>query len=538
MEYNIGNNNLVLAPDGKTGVRTLHPEYKAFRERWERCRAAMAGQEAIHDGKEKYLPRLKEQSDLDYSAYKKRAYFYNASWRTVAGLVGMMYRKPPKTTLPPKITPYLENIDLAGVPFDQFSQDVATDVMEVGRIGLLVDHPTQPVNDGITVAQAEALGLRPSIKSYECETIINWKFKTIANSTVLCLVVLVEKVPVPTAAAMTKPLPQQKDEFSQDCKLQYRVLSLDEQGFYYQRLYEINDKGEDTLIGAPIYPLMNGAPMTFIPFVFICPDGTDAKVEEPPLIDLVDLNLSHYRTTADYEHGMHFLALPTFYISGYQSTLNPDGTTEKIYLGAQTALLLPDPAAKADYAEVKSDFKALRDALDAKKQEMATLGARMLADTSIRQVETFGATAIKHVAENSILASIAISVSKGLTIALGWFSDWAGASDPELVYDINRDFMPVQMDAPTITALFGAWQGGMLSEPEVFDLMKRGDMIESDKTLEQHQGEIDSAPPPAPPGSTQPGMLGKPTHEDAAQQAADAAKKLNDAVPPPKSGGK
>jgi hypothetical protein len=505
----------------KGGVRTKHKDYCKFENQWSRCRAVMAGQDAVHAATVSFLPKLKEQTDADYDAYKKRAVFYNASWRTVAGLVGMMFRKPPKQELPAKILPYLANINMQGSPFDQFSQDVSTDVLEVGRIGLLVDHPAQPIkpdNTPVTVADAEAIGLRPTIQSYEAETIINWKYRNVNNATVLCLVVLTEQVAL-----------ADNDEFSDKRETQYRVLDLQANNTYRQRMFRIDKNDKDEQVGADIIPLMNGKPLDFIPFVFIGPDGTNACPEEPPLIDLVDLNLSHYRVTADYEHGVHFSALPTFWISGYQAITDKNGVAEKIYLGSQSAIILPQPEARVGFAEVQNKFESHRNNLDAKKQEMATLGARMLADSSEKQVETFGATAIKHVAENSILAAIAISVSRGLAQALTWFSEWAGA-DSKIVYDINRDFMPVQMDAQTLTAIVAALQGGVFSQSEVFDLLKRGDMIEADKTIEQHQGEIDTAPPPAPPSNTRPGELGTMTPDE---QLAHEKKKAA-AIPPKK----
>lgn len=501
-----------------SGVRTLHRDYGKYLPKWKRCRDVMAGQDAVHEAGVLYLPKLKEQSDLSYKAYRMRAGFYNASWRTVAGLSGMMFRKPPKQKTDKSIEKFLDNIDLQGVTFDQFAQDVATDVLEVGRIGLLVDHPPaliKPDGSAPTVAEVEARGMRPTIQSYAAETIINWKFRNIRNATVLSMVVLTEQFIEPDG------------EFGEKCETRYRVLDLDPDNYYRVRVYRINDKGDDEQVGGDIQPLMNGKPLIFIPFVFIGPDGTDAELEEPPLIDLVDTNLAHYRVSADYEHGCHFTGLPTPWVSGYQPPQAAAGQpVSKLYIGSESAWIFPDVGAKAEYLEFKGDgMKTLRENLDAKKQEMATLGARMLADTSIRQVETFGATAIKHIAENSILASIAIAVSKGLTTALQWFQNWAGSTAP-VEYDINRDFMPVQMDAPTLTALVAAMQGGIFSQAELFDLLKRGDMIEADKTLEQHQAEIDAAPPPAPPSNTQPGHLGTPTHEEAAAHAAHVASLL------------
>lgn len=507
---------------GKKGVRTKHKDYVEFSPKWKRCRDAMAGQDAVHGAGIAYLPRLKEQSNSDYDAYKKRAVWYNASWRTTAGLVGMMFRKPPKTTdIPASVEEYLKNVNLCGSDLTAFVKDVSTDVLEIGRIGLLTDHPLMPVLEGgveMTQAQADAAGLRPTIQSYDAECIINWKYRNINNKTMLSMVVLTEEA----------TLDKQSDEYADETETRYRVLDLDPNNEYRIRVFRINNKDEDEQVGQDIWPLMNGKRMSEIPFVFIGPDGNEACCEEPPQIDLVDLNLSHYRVTADYEHGIHFSALPTFYISGYNPAVDAQGKKEKIYLGSQSAIMMPDPGAKAAFAEVMNDFNAHRTNLDAKKQEMATLGARMLADSSVKQVETFGATAIKHVAENSILASIALSISQGVTKALIWFCQWSSAPSDNLVYDINRDYLPVQMDAATLSAIMAAWQGGMLSEAEMFDLLKRGDVVEATKTLEEHQAEVDAAPPPAPPSNTQPGNLGTPTHEQAAAHAgalADATAK-------------
>lgn len=508
-----------MAAEKHKGVRTRHKDYDKYDAKWKRCRDVMDGQDAIHAAGECYLPKLNEQTPDNYKAYVMRAGFYNASWRTVAGLSGMMFRKPPAQKVPTSIEEYLKDVTMGGVAFNQFAQNVATDVLEVGRIGIMVDHPEPPKVDGeITVATAEAFGLRPTMQSYEAEAIINWKFRKVKNQNQLCMVVLSEECSLPDG------------EFGETYETRYRVLDLTPDNEYRVRVFRVGKSNLDELVdNAEVYPLMNGKRLNYIPFVFIGPDGTEAKLDEPPLIDLFDANLSHYRTTADYEHGVHFSALPTFFISGYTQPTDEKGMPIKIYLGSQSAICLPDPAARAGFAEITSSFQAHRAMLDAKKQEMATLGARMLADASTRQVETFGATAIKHVAENSILAAIAIAVSKGLLTALNWFAAWGGAGDDACEYDINRDFLPIQMDAPTLTALIAALQGGLLSEAEVFDILKRGDAIESDKTLEEHQAEIDAAPPPAPPSNTSPGRLGTMSPEE--QIAHDKAKA--DAMPKP-----
>ncbi len=519
------------------GVRSKHPDYDKFAKKWKRCRDVMAGQDAVHAGGPDYLPRLKEQTNTDYASYVQRAIFYNASWRTVAGLNGMMFAKPPKQKTSSAIAKFIDNVDLQGSALDQFAQDICCDVLEVGRVGILVDHPPAIKGAGgssPTVAEVQAAGLRPVMKSYDAETIINWKYTVINNATMLSQIVLKEQFEFPIGEGPTKD--KISTEFAPVYEDRYRVLDLAIAFKYRVRVFRIDAQGNDQQVGSDLFPLMNGKPLDFIPFQFISPDGTEIDLDEPPLIDLIDLNLSHYMTTADYEHGLHFSGLPTPWVAGYTSPIQAQGKPpEKLYVGSQSAWIFPDPQAKCGYLQVTGDFKGLREALDAKKQEMATLGARMLSDTSIRQVETFGATAIKHVAENSILAAVAIAVSKGIQNALQWFQDWAGDTS-KVQYDINRDFMPVQMDAPTLTALVAAMQGGVLSKEEVFNLLKRGDMIEQDTTFADHEATIEQTPPPAPPSNTRPGELGTMTPEEkvahmAAQQKATQNNQMNGQQP-------
>lgn len=469
------------------GVRYQHPDYKKLAPKWVKVRDVCAGQDEIHAKGKAYLPALKDQSKAEYDGYVSRATFFNATWRTVAGLEGMVFRKPPVIEVPTAIKEYLDDITMSGVPFNVFAEECTYENLEVERFGILVDYPPKTSPEPPTVAQAEKLGLRPSMKLYKAETIINWKFKLVDNKHTLCLVVLQE------------PHVETVDEFEQKEGLRYRVLDLDDKGFYRVRVFEASDAGGDKLVEGPTYPLMNGAPMSRIPFY------ANLDYEEPPLIDLVNLNIRHYQVSADYEHGCHFCGLPTPVVSGYTHP-DPNKPT-KFYIGSMTAWVFPDPNAKAEFLEFTGQgLEALAKNLETKEQQMAVLGARMLADEK-KQVETFGATAIKHTGENSILAAISINVSLKLTKALKTFAEWAGADPKEVKCELNRDFMPVPMNPQMMTALLAALQAGKLSYDTYFENLQRGDVIRPDVTPEQEQAKIDAAPITAPvPAPAAPGQ--------------------------------
>ena len=63
-------------------VNSTHPDYDAAATEWARARDVLAGEDAVKAGGEKYLPRLDSQTDEEFSAYVKRASYFNASART------------------------------------------------------------------------------------------------------------------------------------------------------------------------------------------------------------------------------------------------------------------------------------------------------------------------------------------------------------------------------------------------------------------------------------------------------------------------
>jgi hypothetical protein len=53
-------------------VNSTHVDYDAALPAWSRARDVFAGEDAIKGAGERYLPRLAEQSQVDYDAYRRR----------------------------------------------------------------------------------------------------------------------------------------------------------------------------------------------------------------------------------------------------------------------------------------------------------------------------------------------------------------------------------------------------------------------------------------------------------------------------------
>jgi hypothetical protein len=392
----------------------------------------------------------------------------------------MLLRRTPEIEASESVLALLDDVTMSGKSIYDLIDMITDEMLTTKRAGILVDYP-QTNTEGMTRAQAEALNLRPSLAFYQAENIINWQQERINNAYVLSMVVLTEDAPIAG------------NEFEHNCETHYRVLDLapgaDGVRVYRQRVFRINDKKEDEQVGDDIYPLMNGKPLTEIPFI------VDPEVDEPPLIDLIDLNLDHYRLSADLKHGLHFGGLPTAVISGYA----PENKGDKLYIGSASAWVFPDPQASASYLEFTGQGLTPISAEMTKVEErMAVVGARLLA-TEKKDSETAQTANIHRAGESSVLSNIGQTIGIMLSKALTIFSKWAGV-DQEVEVEMNDEFMPPEVTPQELTGWLQSWQAGApgFSDQGFFDLLKQRELVAPDVTLEDEQERIASKPIPKP----------------------------------------
>ncbi|MGC7990864.1 DUF4055 domain-containing protein, partial [Salmonella enterica] len=83
---------------------------------------------------------------------------------------------------------------------------------------------------------------------------------------------------------------------------------------------------------------------------------------------------------------------------------------------------------------------------------------------------------IHRAGENSVLASVAQTLSEGLEKALELFILWAGI-DGEVEFHLNRDFFPMPMSSDELTALTQALLQGAISFETYFAQLQAGEII-------------------------------------------------------------
>jgi len=478
-------------------VNTKHASVTDALPTWQRCRDVIAGQDAIHSPARRviYLPMFKGEDDVAYAARVARSEFFNATYRTIEGMVGMLFRKNPAVKVSARAEGMLADVTQAGRSLIDLTKDVGREALGVGRSGLLVDYP-KASTEGMTVQQAEKSGLRPKMALYKAENIINWQTGWHAGRTLLTLLVLEESVAVPRA----------DDRFVTETVTQWRVLELVDTtagGKAVQiTLYRAKDGGTPEVFEEPIFPLRASKLLDEIPFTFIGADNTQPEVQLPPLIDLVHMNVSHYQSTSDAEQGAYKTAIPQPYVTGVENRTNPTtgepaGKPLTFYMGGGNVWTLPKDATVGMLEFQGTGLAAIEARIDRKEKQMAVLGARML-EQQKAAAETAETAGIHRSGEQSALATVADTVGEAIGRALAWFDLWAGGTG-DVEFSINKDFLPTKLTAPELTALLQQWQGGGMSDKEHFDALQRGGWISDAQDFETHDAEVrESAPATMP----------------------------------------
>jgi hypothetical protein len=405
-------------------IQTPHPLYEASIDKWKRCRDAYEGEDAVKKEGELYLPKVApNQTVPEYKSYKARAVYYEAVSRTVDGFVGAISRKPHAVTLPGKMADFEHDVTADGTGLDELIKKISSEVLLLARCGIMVDYSDEKDRAYISV--------------YQAESIISWGDD---------FVVLMETV--------YEPNPD--DQFSQVAVEQIRQAHMLD-GQYTVTLWR---KSEDAVTSSEwvLYketiPKKRGKPIDNLPWFWLTPMGESSGVEKPPLLGLVNVSLSHYRSSADLEHGLHFTALPTLWITGIKSS-------EPIEVGGGAVITLSDPAAKVGYAEFSgAGLKSIEERMSAKEAQMAALGAAIWSQK--KGVEAAETARIRTAGENSLLMGIVSCVEETLTSALQFAAEWMAVSGA-IVLKINRDFLDQHLDPQTLVGMVQAVQAGAMS---------------------------------------------------------------------------
>ena len=463
----------VKTPD--LSVENCCPLYLTRQSQWKVMRDCIEGSDAVKAAREEYLPKApgksKIESERRYASFLKRAVYVNFTGQALDIMHGMIFRRSPAIQAPDNFidSGALGNIDNRGDNLYQFLSDCVRDVMATGFGGILLDMPAAP--EGLTVEEAEKMGIRPHLKYYKAEDIDFWRFDNFNGVERLSLVKLRERV-------------DRGSMFVHSYETRYRVLAINEKGEYYQTVYDpVKDaNGKVVEYTETVIPItVNGNPIEYIPFVML-PFG---EPEQPPLYNLAVLNIAHYQSTADFKNGVHISTLGTGWITGHEAKEDEEHKeqNESITLGDDVFLMIPEPEAKVGKIEFAGEglVHSEKD-IDKIESQMAGLFLKDIAPDK-KTSETAESAYVHRAGENARLATLARNISVKVTQILQWFMEWKGY-EGNISLQLNYDYETMSLDPNIINSIANISGQGKFPLYSVFWILQQQELVEPDMTYD------------------------------------------------------
>lgn len=448
-----------------------HPDYVYYKPDWQLLRDSVAGERRIKEKGSLYLSPIDSDANPDgaskYRAFVERAVYTNMTARTLAGLVGKVFKRPVKIkNIKDSTRELFNNVTIDGWSANLFAKAVVKEILEVGRVGIMVDMP-----EG---------GGSPYFTYYLAENILNWK-EIVVNGRRKIVYVLLREIVESTLeyTGVNSRIDPKTHTSYRFLKSQYRVLRLNEFGEYIQEVYKSlpsTNSGYNQKLDfvKSLTPTKNGKPLDYIPFVIIGPQSVSPGIQKSPLLDIANLNIAHYRTSAHLEHGRFYTALPVYYVPVNQS--QPDAETEYT-VGPGRVWEVPLDTKPGILEFYGTGLASLVKSLEEKSSAIERLGGSLTGGAGASQsAEVHSA---QQSGETSILLNVTDSATSGLTRATRYLLDWAGLESEakEVLFEINQEFKLGNLDARELRSIALLYKEGILPISDVHRVLQQSSYV-------------------------------------------------------------
>jgi hypothetical protein len=467
-----------------------HPAVVRMRPAWRDCRDLASGTRAIHAGGQRYLPIHPREQPEDYKRRATATEVYNGFRRAIGAMTGLVMQTDPAISdgAPAEFVEDWDNIDGRGTSGPVFSRHLFNDATITGLAGILVDFPAVATPDLLSLADETSLGIRPYWLLIRAEQLVSWRTARVGGQLILTQLVLREDVEEPNG------------RFGTAICTYYRVFvrqvfrSFDANGM---ELEVASDTVQWELWKSEVKPngdekpeFQKGGTLTGMDEIPFSPmvAGNDPEGFEcaPPLQDMADVNLAHYRVNADRRHVMHLACVPIPVRVGFRPPVDGSGEV------TVAANMMMDVPVGGDFFWRSPDgtaFEPTKDELDALERRMGQLAAAFLSPDT-RQAETAKAKQIDSSAQNATLASTARSLKGCLDHAARLHLKYRKLESAEATFTVNTEYEKLVMDTTLVQALSTMEQAGQLTLDTLLTLLVRGHILPDDFDAEAEQEKV------------------------------------------------
>ena len=404
--------------------------------------------------------------------YIARAIYSNFVYNTLSVLVGTATYKEPTIELPSALEYLKEDCTEDRLSLNQFTRKSLRNVASKGRWVMLTDFPA--AMEGKTSEQITKIDPKPRIRYYKAEDFGNWDDTNFDGGKKLSWACLREEVKV------------RIDGYKWACEYQYRIVELDEYGYYR---FMIRDKAGKDLLENWVYPRYNGQLIDYIPLDVIGAEDNNLEVDEPPMFPLAHVSFGHLRNSASYEDNLDAHAQGTLFIA---STLNPsqwkDMTAVKpIMMGSREGHYIGEPGSTATLTQLQAG-QELANAMLHKEQQLLAMGAFMFVSANANApVET---TQMYMGSKNSPIVNYIKNLQQGLHNQFVNCARFMGVSEEGIDINFPVDFIPKSANPELMGQLLAQSMGGIISKQLIREYDRNVDLIPDGMTDEDIDKQI------------------------------------------------
>lgn len=452
-------------------INQPHKDYAALKDTWAKI-ANITDQKNVADYLVELNPTdLSPENVTRNKQYKERAIFYAISGLTVLGMIGSIFRKVPVVEVAPELEYLKANADGSGLSIYQLSQAASKEVLRNGRAGLSV---TFPKTEG-AVSKADMVSgkIAATMHIHEPDQVVNWHTRREGSRVVLDLVVLSESIEVSS------------DGYTSKTEDIFREMFLTPEGVYGERIWrkvkEVWTAGLDT------FPTdAKNQPWSEIPFSFIGSENNDTNPDNPPMLGIVELNIGHYRNSADYEDSVWFSGQAQPWMSGVtQEHLNLL-KANNLYVGSRN--LIGVPAGEQFGFAQASPNPLVRQAMVDKLEGMVAMGARLMQQGSATKTATQAGN--EQEAQTSRLGMVASNVSEAFSRGLVWCARYMGAKEEGNDLALSQDFVNLTASPQEIQQIVAGFVQGAIPPADYIRWMKKQELFTDEKTDDEYLSEL------------------------------------------------
>lgn len=406
---------------------------------WKVMAAVTNGTNYIRDLAEQYLPQEPREDDEAWQARIDRSVLSPYTSRLIETAAGAVLRKPIHIEGDPYWSEVALDIDGIGSNINEYARRALVSSLTYGHSAILVDFPA--ATGARNLAEERAMGRRPYFVHVDAPQIWGWR-KDSTNRLTQIRIHDYEYRPL--------------NEFGEEQVEVMRVI--------YPGRYDLYTLGQETVT----FEKSDGFSLNTIPVVPIYSNRRGVLISQPGLLDIANLNITHYQRQSDLIHALHIAAMPTLVLEGYSQD------SSEATIGVNYALGM-EPGHKAYY--VQSDatsFEAQMNELQSLEGQMSTLGITKLFGQKF-VAESAEAKRIDQAQANSVLSIISQELESCLNQAFAFAAQYVGMEPP--VITIDRDFDYYRLIGQDISVLAQLNEAGKISDATLLEVLRRGEIL-------------------------------------------------------------